>query len=133
MASKMLFTVFITLCFLSCTKEENPETVACSQEKYDTAFSVEAGETYCFDDDTELKVVELKNEFCPCNVVCVSAGSMTLKMEWTLPSGEFVEGVETPDGYTIAYEMEDVTFIEPCTDAVPSPEITKALIVVTHL
>lgn len=140
MNAKILFTLSLLLCLSACSKDNEPTTPPCNDEEYGTVFTIHPGETYCFSDNTELKIVSLINEFCPCNLQCFWEGQMTISMEWTMPDGALIEynyntapqltNEDLPDGLVISYLLEDFTFAEECTESVPSPEIIEAKITI---
>jgi len=141
MKYKILAAALLALSLFSCSKEDTLEQ-ACNEELYGATFDIEAGETYCFEDDTELKVVALNNEFCPCNTDCFWEGQLTINMEWTPAGGEtiaylyntasdVVANDTLPDGLALSYERGDFTLVQDCSDAVPSPEIIQARITVS--
>lgn len=145
MSCKYIFScIFLSVICIACSDSDEPETKseACIDVEYNETFAVEVDGQYCFPDGTELKVNAFRNDFCPCNVICVWQGQMVIEMEWT-DGTEVVEfeyqsddnpnfDNSLPNGAVISDLDEDIEFITPCTDANPSPEIIGAKITVTR-
>ena len=148
------FLLFMLAClaflFVSCSDSDDVSeddvseeaSSMCNDVTYDDPFDVELDGVYCFPDGTQLTVLEIKNDFCPCNVVCIWQGEMVINMEWTdgTTVEEFRYGSDDnpaaadnllPNGALITDEDEDIEFVTPCTQSNPSPDIIGAKLIVT--
>lgn len=132
----MIYRIIIFSCllaFMSCSKSDS-----CTEVSYSEAFKIEADESYCFDDGTELQIRSINNEFCPCEAVCIWEGQMTVDMTWTFPGQDPLEFIhngastvaneELPMGLLVASNDTNIEFEKDCTESDPSPEIISALI-----
>jgi len=50
---------------------------------FDTPFTVEVGEEYCFPDGSTLLITEITSSYCPCNAQCVWQGETVVIGSWT--------------------------------------------------
>jgi len=134
-----LVCLFSVLFLIACSDGENDgvseKICICRDVDYSTEFIIEADSEYCFPDGVILEVSSIDNEFCPCNVVCVSPGTMVIKTVWTLSDGGSLDytfpsplGTVLPDGMTLIADADDVVFESECTDSNPSPPITEMVI-----
>jgi len=105
-------TLFLLVLFSSCKDEDS-----CTSVDYEVAFLLEAGQNYCFPDDTQLEVKTLNNEYCPCDVQCIWGGQMTVDMVWTHPDGtetvykhnsaaDIISNEQIPDGIVVTTDLE---------------------------
>jgi len=135
----VLTIILMTFVLFSCSKSENE---ICIEVNYDEKFSIEEGKEYCFPDESVLKIVAFRNEFCPCNVICVWEGQMVVEMEWQavgdstyffdyLSSNNTNFPTNFPSGLEITEEDEDIVFEDDCTESNPSPDILEAKIIVS--
>ncbi len=136
--SLLLAVSILTLSILSCTRSAD-----CTTVDYDTPFTIMANETYCLPDGSELLIKSLNNAFCPCNAVCDWEGQMTLDVTLTDNAGVEIDG-EIGTHQVITWPSEDlpgllinvasvpdsITFVTDCTQAMPSPAIAEAIVVV---
>lgn len=139
---KYLFLIPFTISILASCGDPEEEILTCRDVAYDVAFVIEAGNSYCFPDEVILEVTALNNAFCPCNLVCVWEGQMTVDMEWTFPGEEPIEYIYQagflpaqqndflPDGIEISADQDEIVFEEECSDSNPNPEILEAVITV---
>ncbi len=137
MNTNVIFALLLALILISCS-DESP---VCTEKAYGEAFPILAGESYCFEDDTELNVVSLNNEFCPCNMQCFWEGQMTINMEWAMSDGtvieylhntaEQIENEVLPGGIVVSSQEDAFSLEEDCSDANPSPAIVEATITVS--
>ncbi len=139
---KYLFIISFALSILTSCGDPDSESLMCTEVDYDTAFSIQADNSYCFPDGVVLSVTALNNEFCPCDAICFWEGQMTIDMQWDFPGEELLDyryqaaptaqaqNEPLPDGTEISTDQDDIIFEEECSDSNPSPEIIETIIVV---
>ena len=136
---KMTYLLPILLLSMLCMACSDSES--CVDVDYNNTFSVEEDGQYCFPDGSALTVVGFRNEFCPCEAVCVWQGQMIIEMEWT-DGTEVVEfeyrsddnpnfDNSLPNGAVISDLDDDIVYVTPCTLANGNPDIIGAKITVT--
>lgn len=127
--TKYIILIALTISIISCGKNDD-----CIDVAYDTAFTIEAGESYCFSDDMSITIENLDNQFCPCNAVCVWEGQMEVEMTITIDGEEYdyihygaaVVGDSIQLPIVLDITTDDIEFSEACTESVPSPSIVSA-------
>ena len=77
---KTIITIlFLTLLF-ACGKEVK-RTNSCQDIEFDTTFEMKVGESACLPDGRSIRLLEAKDEFCPCLAVCVWEGQLSITLE----------------------------------------------------
>ncbi len=122
--SSMFFLFF--LCS-SCDEEGNGD---CFEISYGQIFTAEVGDKFCLPDGSEVKIEQLNNMLCPCNVMCSWEGEIVAQLTFTF-NEEILEyeyhaevddwNAELPNDLLIqdhAFELES-----ECTEANPSPKV----------
>ena len=141
MKNFLLVLLLPCLLLVSC-RDEDDDT--CIEADYGVTLLVEVGDTYCFSDELEMKIVSLNNEFCPCGVDCVWEGQLAIEMEWKLADdsditgwilepGESVEHTHLSamddemllDDIRITTLMESIKYEVECSNDNPSPEVVS--------
>jgi len=80
---KYLLLIIMLITILSCDNDEDCGVV------YDEPFEIESGQSYCFQDDTELRVISISDSYCPCDVDCIWQGEAVVEAQ--LIDGSSVE------------------------------------------
>jgi len=135
----LLISLVLLGLLCACNNDDMPKQ--CTTVQYGTAFLIETNNTYCFTDDTQLEVVSLNNEYCPCDVNCFWSGQLTIDIKWTFADGStktykhnaaasVMANEELPDGLEVRADEDTVVFEEECSDSNPSPIILSAQITV---
>jgi len=77
---KTLFYLLSILLF-SCGDDNNCDQV------FNTPFTVEEGETYCFTDNSTIEITSISNSYCACDVQCILEGEANVEGVYTGTDG----------------------------------------------
>lgn len=88
----ILFSIIIFL-ISSCSKSENlgTSTLSCIDIEYNVAFNLKVGDSACLPDGRLIRLLEAKDEFCPCLAVCIWEGQLSIKLETKDLNNEITE------------------------------------------
>lgn len=53
----------------------------CQEVEFGNYFEIQVGESACLPDGRSLRLLEVKDEFCPCEVTCDWEGQLVMKIE----------------------------------------------------
>ena len=142
----LLSLLFLSLIILFCACSKNDDSSRsgdCTSVDYDTPFTIMADESFYLPDGSELLIRSLNNAFCPCLAICDWEGQMTLDVTLTDPTGAAIDGeIGTHQVITwpsdelpgllinVASVSDSITFVTECTQAMPSPAIAEAIVVI---
>ena len=129
---KNIFLLLIVLSiFVSCSKDD---IKSCKDVEYDEFFTIKPDNQYCFPDGDFIKVVELVNNFCPCDSYCFWEGEMNLhyvvKIDGVEYSGKLGSSPKTDNTIESKWELE---YKDLNSDVDCGGEITSVKIRVTEL
>jgi len=135
----LFILLIITIAFSSCSKTNSPD---CIDVFYDEHFTIQEGNNYCFPDGNSIEIKQLKNEFCPCDAVCVWEGQMMLNYTLIYDGNTYKgtqgstttqdEMYDTLDGLLHTH-FQEIQLIEPCDENHPNPNIKNAQLKLTKL
>lgn len=130
--------LFFTTLFLLVSCSDSLDTAACREVVVDQSFVIEEGSLICLPGGEQLEFVEIANELCPCDVVCISPGAIRYSLDVTLSDGREVDGqfytVNDGRDFGIDIEGENLTyvfaslefeFVEECSLDNGSPDISN--------
>lgn len=140
---------FLLLTFIigltSCDKNDDLIELTCSEAQYNERITVSDNTAFCFPDGQEIQVLSLINAFCPCNVMCIWEGQLSLQVRWIDADGVETTGIlgthptvdsDQDEGFTALNIITDpdwnLEFEVECSDAVPSPKVLSAEIMVVQ-
>lgn len=76
----LLFAIFL----ISCGKEDpKSDSRDCTEVEYEMSFDVQLEDEVCFPDGNSFIVEDIIYGFCPCDVVCIWAGELEIKLKTT--------------------------------------------------
>ncbi len=138
----LIFLFAITLC-ISCGEDPIIQSAPlCQQVEFDQAFEMKVGESACLQDGRSFKVIEVRDEFCPCLAICIWEGQLVMKIEidnldgstdeleigstQNIPHGDIFQDVRISQ-FTYLYNGADDT-LPLCSGTYDQNEITVKLI-----
>lgn len=137
--------IIVASAIMSCsnTEEEPIIPTVCEAIDYNQKFTISDNTYFCFPDGAELRVERLLNHFCPCDVICVSAGHMSIDVVWIDTLGFETKGqlaIESNsqqnnlNGALGKWNIERETdwfmrFEKECNDDNPRPKILEAEVI----
>jgi len=135
--NKLIFAIALGSMMLiaACTKQDC-EMVDVNYGEY---FTIKTCGKYIFPDNNFFEVKCLRNEFCPCNALCIWEGEMILvfsanmdgiAMDSMIGSSEKTNKIFVKEPYTIHFK--NIQFEEACTNDNPSPKIFSASVLVSR-
>lgn len=81
----LTFTLLLTSCGEDPVIQSAP---LCQEIDFDTSFEMQVGDSACLPDGSSFKVLEVRDEFCPCFALCVWEGQLVMKIETKKIDGE---------------------------------------------
>ena len=127
---KIILTILSITLLFACDKDveklNNSQDlemiISCQDILFDITFEMKVGESACLPDGRTIKLLEAKDEFCPCLAVCVWEGQLTIRLEMedlnnqttellagstkNIPHGDIFEDVSIAD-FTYLYNDVD--------------------------
>lgn len=77
---KTIIAILSIILLFACDKDVE-KTSSCQDIQFDTSFEMKVGESACLPDGRTIRLLEVKDEFCPCLAVCIWEGQLTIKLE----------------------------------------------------
>ena len=118
---KTIIAILSIILLFACDKDVE-KTSSCQDIQFDTSFEMKVGESACLPDGRTIRLLEAKDEFCPCLAVCIWEGQLTIKLEAedlndqkteivvgstkNIPHGDAFEDVNILD-FTYLYNADD--------------------------
>jgi|GEM_PF-4653714 len=126
--------------FISCDKDIE-RTNSCQDIELEMTFRIKVGESACLPDGRSLRILEVRDEFCPCLATCVWEGQLVMKIETedlneneveleigstkNVPHGDLFGDIAISD-FTYLYNGADDS-LPLCTGTYDQDEITVVL------
>lgn len=108
----ILLVFGLSLIFISCTKEDIvDDSRNCTEVAYDETFEIQLTDEICFPDGNTLTLTDVQHQFCPCEVVCVTAGDLFISLTTATGTDTQVKEIypETLDSDRDIFENHTIT------------------------
>jgi len=73
--------IILSIFLLAACGDDVKRSNSCQDVEFDISFSIQVGESACLPDGRSLRLLEARDEFCPCGAVCIWEGQLVIKLE----------------------------------------------------
>lgn len=143
---KPIFAILTILLLICCDDNitENKNS-SCQEIEHNTSLEINLESSACLPDGRLFKIIQARDEFCPCDVICIWEGQLVIVIETedldqtttevtvcstkNIPHGDLFEDVSITDFTYLYNEMDDSL---PLCQGTFNPNEIKIILTLAH-